>query len=176
MRAFFEISGLNIYMQIAATVISFTIHLLTTRGKKRKESVLELAAIYTIGLAGWFSITSGIFGHIIYADQVAAGIGWPLDSGFQMELGFAAVGIGLIGAIGFWKKSFWLPFIIAKTTFMWGAGLTHIIHMVREDNFSPSNTGIVVYWDFLLPIILIVLYLSCQRELHRTRTTMTSLN
>jgi hypothetical protein len=164
MRAFFEISGLNIYIQIIVTIVSIVVHLLATRGKQRKETVLELITIYTIGLAGWFSISSGLFGHILYADEVAEGIGWPLNSGFQMELAFAAIGIGLIGGIGFWNRSFWLPFIIAKTTFMWGAGLTHVIHMIREDNFSPSNTGIVVYWDFLLPVILIVLYWLYQRE------------
>lgn len=164
MRAFFEISGLNIYIQVVVTIISIAVHLLTTRNKARKESVLELVTIYTIGLSGWFSISSGLFGHIIYADEVAAGIGWPLDSGFQMELAFAAIGIGLVGGIGFWNRSFWLPFIIAKTTFMWGAGFTHVLHMIQHDNFSPSNTGIVVYWDFLLPVILIVLYTLYRRE------------
>jgi hypothetical protein len=164
MNVFFEISGLNIYIQIAVTIISIAVHLLRTRNSERKETTLELITIYTIGLAGWFSISSGLFGHIIYADEVATGIGWPLNSGFQMELAFAAIGIGLVGAIGFWKRAFWLPFIIAKTTFMWGAGFTHILHMLQHNNFSPSNTGIVVYWDFLLPVILIVLYSLYQRE------------
>jgi len=164
MRAFFEISGLNIYIQIVVTIISIAVHLISTRNKERSETALELVTIYTIGLSGWFSISSGLFGHIIYADEVATGIGWPLNSGFQMELAFAAIGIGLVGGIGFWNKSFWLPFIIAKTTFMWGAALTHIIHMIQDNNFSPSNTGIVVYWDILLPIILIVLYSLYQRE------------
>lgn len=164
MRAFFEISGLNIYIQILVTIISIIVHLLVTCNRERKETVLELITIYTIGLSGWFSVSSGIFGHIIYADEVAKGIGWPLDSGFQMELAFAAIGIGIIGGIGFWKRSFWLPFIIAKSTFMWGAGITHVIHMIHHSNFSPSNTGIVVYWDFLFPMILIVLYTLYRRE------------
>jgi len=167
MNIFFEISGLNNYIQIAVTIISIAVHLFTTRKKERKETVLELITIYTIGLAGWFSISSGLFGHIIYANQVASGIGWPLNSGFQMELGFAAIGIGLVGFIGFWNRSFWLPFIITKTTFMWGAGLTHILHMIQHNNFSPSNTGIVVYWDFLLPLFLIVLYALYQHECER---------
>jgi hypothetical protein len=169
MRAFFEISGLNIYIQIVVTMASILIHLLATRNKARKESLVELVAIYTIGLAGWFSISSGFFGHMLYADEVAAGIGWPLNSGFQMELGFAAIGIGLTGAIGFWHKSFWLPFIIAKSTLMWGAGFTHILHMVEHNNFSPSNTGIVVYWDFILPVILIAIYIAYQREQKRAQ-------
>ena len=73
MRAFFEISGLNIYLQIGVTIISIAVHLFSTRKKVRSESPLEIISIYTIGLAGWFSIISGLFGHIIYADQVAAG-------------------------------------------------------------------------------------------------------
>jgi hypothetical protein len=163
MESFFEISGLNIYLQIIVTVISISTHLFFTRNKNRKELKVELIMIYTIGLAGWFSIMSGLFGHIIYADQVAESIGWPLKSGFQMELAFASIGIGIIGFIGFWNKSFWLPFIIAKSTFMIGAGLTHIIHAILENNFSPGNTGIVVYWDFLLPILLWVLLIFFNR-------------
>ena len=164
MNYFFEISGLNIYLQIAVTIISITVHLIITRNKKRSESLIEILSIYTIGLAGWFGIMSGLFGHIIYADEVATGIGWPLDSGFQMELGFASIGIGLVGFLGFWIRSFWLPFLITKTTFMWGAGLTHILDMIQNNNFSPSNTGLIVYWDFLFPILLIVLFILYSRE------------
>jgi len=163
MRAFFEISGLNIYLQIAVTLISILAHLSFRRRKNENESVITMIAIYTIGLAGRFGIMSGLFGHIIYANEVAAGIGWPLNSGFQMELGFASIGIGLVGFLGFWNQSFWLPFIITKGIFMWGAGVTHIIHMIQENNFSPSNTGIVVYWDFILPVILIILYFLANR-------------
>ena len=128
--------------------------------------------LYTIGLAGWFSIMSGLFGHIIFADQVAESIGWPLNSGFQMELAFAAIGIGIIGFGGFWNRTFWLPFIITKTTFMVGAGVTHIIHMIQENNLSPSNTGLVVYWDFLLPVILIALYALLKHESLRSQKTL----
>ncbi|MCD4712453.1 MAG: hypothetical protein K8R73_04150 [Clostridiales bacterium] len=164
MKELFEISGLNIYMQIVVTIISITVHLYLTRNKRRIESTTEIIAIYTIGLSGWFGMISGIMGHIIYADQVAQSIGWPINSGFQMELAFAAFGIGLIGFMGFWIRSFWLPYIITRSTFLWGAGITHILHMIENQNFSPSNTGIVVYWDFILPIILIALYLKVANE------------
>ena len=164
MRAFFEISGLNLYIQLAVTIISISLHLFNTRNKERKESVLEIITIYTIGLSGWFSIMSGLFGHMIYADEVAAGIGWPLNSGFQMELGFASIGIGLVGFLSFWNRAYWIPFIIMKFIFGWGAGYTHILHMIQHNNFSPSNTGIVVYWDFIFPVVMIVLYLLNRRQ------------
>lgn len=164
MSAFFEISGLNIYIQIVVTIISIAGHWLGTRNKVRKETSLEVLAIYTFGISGWFTIMSGLFGHLIYADQVATGIGWSLNSGFQMELGFASIGIGIVGFLGFWNRAYWLPFIIMKFIFGWGAGYTHILHMFQHNNFSPSNTGIIVYWDFLFPIIMIVLCILYQRQ------------
>ena len=167
MQAFYEIPGLNVYIQIAVTLISISVHLFSTRNKIRTESTVEIIAIYTIGLAGWFNIMSGLFGHIIYADQVAAGIGWPVNSGFQMELGFTSIGIGIIGFLGFWNRSFWLPFIITKTVFMWGAGFTHILHALQHNNFSPGNVGVILYWDFIFPIFLIVLYVLYRREKRR---------
>lgn len=167
MRALFEISGFNLYVQLAVTIISISVHLYNTRNTARKESVIEIIALYTIGLSGWFGMMSGLFGHIIYADEVATSIGWPLDSGFQMELGFASIGIGLVGFLGFWNRAYWLPSIIMRLIFGWGAGFTHILHMVQHNNFSPSNTGIVLYWDFIWPVISIVLYLLYQREKKR---------
>jgi hypothetical protein len=164
MKQLFEISGLNIYLQIIVTIISITVHLLLTKNKVRKESALELIAIYTIGLSGWFALISGFMGHILYADQVAQSIGWPINSGFQTELAFASIGIGLIGFMGFWIRSFWLPYIITRSIFLWGAGVTHIMHMIEFNNFSKSNIGIVLYWDFILPVILILLFVLEARQ------------
>ena len=164
MNKLFEISGFNLYMQLAVTAISIGVHLYNTRNGQRKESVVEIITIYVIGLSGWFGIMSGLFGHIIYADEVAASIGWPLNSGFQMELGFASIGIGLVGFLSFWNRAYWLPAILMRLIFGWGAGFTHILHITQHDNLSPSNTGIVLYWDFIWPVISIILYLLVQRE------------
>ncbi|MQC27233.1 MAG: hypothetical protein DWG76_07280 [Chloroflexi bacterium] len=161
---FFEISGFNIYLQIGFTLFFIALNLYLGRKAGRTESVVETIAITTIGLSGWFTIMSGFFGHIIFADQVASGIGWPLNSGFQMELGFASIGIGLVGFLGFWNRAYWFPFIVMKLIFGWGAGLTHILHILQEGNLSPSNTGIVVYWDFLFPVVMLTLFLLHRRE------------
>ncbi len=77
MRALFEIPNLNIYIQLAVTVVSIAVHLFNQRNRKQKEKAIKIIAIYTIGLSGWFGIMSGLFGHIIYANEVAANIGWP---------------------------------------------------------------------------------------------------
>jgi len=164
MSQLFEISGFNLYLQLIVTISSIGVHLFNTRDKVRNESVIEIITLYVIGLSGWFGIMSGLFGHIIYADQVASSIGWPLNSGFQMELGFASIGIGIVGFLGFWNRAYWLPSIIMRTIFGWGAGFTHILHMIQQNNFSPSNTGIVVYWDFIWPLISIILYALSRRQ------------
>ena len=164
MEKLFEISGFNIYLQIAVTVISIIVHLIVTRNKNRKEKPIVIIAVYTICLSGWFALVSGLFGHIFFADQVANSIGWPVNSGFQMELGFAAAGIGLIGFLGFWNRSFMLPYVIARTVFLLGAGITHVVHMVQHNNLSPSNTGLVLFWDFAFPIVLIALYALYKRS------------
>jgi hypothetical protein len=164
MRQLFEISGFNLYTQLIVTFVSISMHLYNTRNIERKESVIKIITTYVIGLSGWFGIMSGLFGHILYADEVASSIGWPVNSGFQMELGFASIGIGLVGFLGFWNRAYWLPFIIMKVIFGWGAGYTHILHMLQHNNFSPSNTGIVVYWDFLFPLVMVGLYLLNRRD------------
>ena len=93
-----------------------------------------------------------------------------------MELGFASIGIGIVGFLGFWNWTYWLPFIIMKFIFGWGAGYTHILHMVQHNNFSPSNTGIIVYWDFLFPVFMVVLYLLHQREQRSLQTQFERIN
>lgn len=167
MEEVYGIPGLNVYVQIIATLVTIGVHLVSTRNKTLRESTIEIVTTDTIGLAGWFTVMSGLFGHIIFADQVASGIGWPVNSGFQMELGFASIGIGIVGFLGFWIKSVWLPFIIIKSVFMWGAGFTHIWHAVQHGNLSPGNVGVIIYWDFLFPLAMVALYLFYRREKSR---------
>jgi hypothetical protein len=64
MKVFYEIPGLNVYLQIAVTLISIVVHRVVTRGKQR-ESLIETIGIFTIGLSGWFTFIAGLFGHIL---------------------------------------------------------------------------------------------------------------
>ena len=42
MEAFYEISGLNVYIQIVVTIISIAVHLFGTRNRERKSPRLKL--------------------------------------------------------------------------------------------------------------------------------------
>lgn len=47
----------------------------------------------------------------------------------------------------------WLPVAIVSSVFLTGAGILHLVEIVRERNFSPGNT-IVLLYDFGVPAAL----------------------
>ena len=97
------------------------------------------------------------FLHIFVGEQLADGIGWPAGNLFQWEVGFASIAIGVIGYMCFWRRDFWLPTVIARSVFAWGAGITHVADIVGRGNFAELNAGPILYIDFLVPVVLVAL-------------------
>ena len=151
-----SIAGWNIYLIILVIILSAGIHLIIAKNLTRSRTI-EIILMYIIGISGFQGITNFI-GHAFFADSIANSIGWPAGSPFQLEIAGANLGIGLIGYLGFRRRDFWLPYIIARTCFAWTAATTHIIDQMQSNNFSPNNAGPIVYWSFILPIVMIVLY------------------
>ena len=118
--------------------------------------VVELALLYILGIGGFGGVIGG-FLHIFAGDSLAASIGWPTGNPFQLEVGFASIGIGVIGFLCFWRREFWLPTVIARSIFSLGAGVTHVVDLIERGNFAPGNAGPILYVDFLVPMILIAL-------------------
>ena len=77
-----------------------------------------------------------------------------------MELGFAQFGIGLIGILSIWKKSFRVPAIITYGIFMLGAS---IIHIVR---FTTANAEEIVSLagDLFVLVIAVVYFVQYQKD------------
>ncbi len=118
-----------------------------TRGK-----VFEIITMATLGIGGFSSIISFIM-HFFYSDMVANSIGWPVGSPFQKEVAGANLALGLLGYMCFWRRDFWLPYVISKTAFLWVAGITHVIDLVEHQNRASGNAGLTLYMDFILPLI-----------------------
>lgn len=95
--------------------------------------------------------------------QLAESIGWPAGNPFQLEVAFANLAIGVLGALAFWRRDVWLPYIIAGSIFAWGAGITHVLDLMQHNNFAPNNAGPILYADFLVPVARILLYVYRQR-------------
>ncbi|MFZ1239411.1 MAG: DUF6790 family protein [Anaerolineae bacterium] len=122
-----------------------------TRGK-----IFEVITMVTFGIGGFASIASFIT-HFFFSDMVAISIGWPPGNPFQKEVAGANLAVGLLGFLGFWRRDFWLPYVIAKTAFLWIAGITHVIDLVQHQNLATGNAGLTLYMDFIWPLVYILL-------------------
>lgn len=108
---------------------------------------------------GW-NIAGGSISHTIFARQTAESIGWETN-GFQYEVGFASLGIGLAGiyASTVDESSAWVVASLAGGIFMLLAGVNHVIEIVRDRNYAPGNTVILIS-DFGVPISLLALLIA----------------
>jgi len=108
--------------------------------------------VFTVGFFGIFNFV----GHVFLRQKVAQKIGW-VSNGFQIELGLTSLGIGISGILCYWfREGAWIITAIPFSTFLIGAGVLHIIEMVKNKNFKEGNTWIIIP-DFLMPITIIVL-------------------
>jgi hypothetical protein len=108
--------------------------------------------LYFVGFA---FVASSIM-HSVFRKAVAASIGW-VSNGFQLEIAFASLGLG-IGCFYAIDKGVETMATISFpiVTFLFLAGVNHLIEIVRQKNYAPNNTMILV-WDFGVPISLVAL-------------------
>jgi Family of unknown function (DUF6790) len=102
--------------------------------------------------AGWMFVVSAVM-HTKFAKKTAAMIGWQTN-GFQYELGFVSLGLGIAGIYASTHASqAWIAVTIPTTTFLAFAGVNHVVDMVRHHNYNPGNTFVCIS-DFGVPISL----------------------
>lgn len=105
--------------------------------------------------AGYLVIASGIM-HTVFARSTAKNIGWTTN-GFQYELGFVSIGLGIAGVVAAYVGgTSWLVLSIVLSVFLLGAAGLHVKEMVRDRNFAWGNTWVLLY-DIGLPVSLIAL-------------------
>ncbi|MEY3733867.1 MAG: hypothetical protein RL347_1226 [Actinomycetota bacterium] len=107
--------------------------------------------------AGCMYIASAVM-HTVFAKRTAANIGWQTN-GFQYEIGFASLGMGIAGIIaGASVPAAWLPVAVAGSIFLVLAGANHIREMIKDKNVAAGNTLILIY-DFGLPISFAIAFI-----------------
>ena len=64
--------------------------------KKRRSTadIAETLLLYQLTITVCLSSLLGFVGHVFMSEQIAAQIGW-VSNGFQKELGFVSLGIGI---------------------------------------------------------------------------------
>ena len=108
---------------------------------------------------GWTAVGAAI-PHTVFARQTAASIGWQTN-GFQYEVGFANLAVGLAGIYAANQDSSqaWIAAAIAGGVFLTLAAANHIREIFTERNFAPGNTAILIS-DLGVPISLLALLLA----------------
>jgi len=123
------------------------------------DTFADTAMRWLLFLPGGFMFLASFVMHTALAKKTAAMIGWQTN-GFQYEIGFVSLGLGLGGIVAsLSSSSAWIPIAIAQGIFLALAGVNHVVEMVRRHNVSPGNTVILIY-DFGLPISYLLLLLS----------------
>lgn len=113
---------------------------------------------------GWTAVVGSLM-HTVLARRTAASIGWETN-GFQYEVGFANLAMGLAGiyAGSSDRPEAWIAASIAGGVFLLLAAVNHIVEIVRDKNYAPGNTAILIS-DLGVPISLFVLLAASGRIL-----------
>lgn len=138
-------------------LVCSTLSLLLRKRPWTRQRVFEaLLAYYCLSSVGFFYIYNFVM-HVFFGEMAARFIGWA-DSPFQLEVGFASLGFGLVGVLAF-RPDFGLRLAanLGPACFMWGAAAGHVYQMVAHHNFAPGNAGTMFWADIFLPIIGFVL-------------------
>ena len=125
-------------------------------GHESGEQFAEIAMRWMLFLpAGLQFLVSGLM-HTVWAKSTAKNIGWTTN-GFQYEIGFVSFGLGIAGILASTRGwDTWLVATAASAVFLVGAGVQHVLQMVRDRNFAPGNSLVLLY-DFGLPVSMIAL-------------------
>jgi uncharacterized protein DUF6790 len=163
------IPGWQVYVWVLAISLPAAIHLRAAgyRDRSRRSEVVLMYVLGVSGAIGMFNLLT----HTMFAGDVAASIGWPAGNPFQTEVGFANFAIGIVGFACFWRYDFWLPAVASKAVFALGAGLTHLLDIIGTGNMASNNAGPILAWDFLLPVVIVTLYILARPARDRVAIT-----
>jgi hypothetical protein len=116
------------------------------------QSITLAQLVIGVGFFGVWNFVA----HTIMSERVAQSIGW-VSNGFQKELGWVSLGIGISGILCYWvRDGFWWATAIPFSTFLFGAAGLHVVELVRKKNLHPGNTWIIIP-DILMPVTILVL-------------------
>ena len=147
--------GLAPFVGLIAFAIALIIQFASNGFTGWSQNLLVISLTYLVGVQGF--VTGS--GHLFFPDPIASSIGWQ-KSPFQWEVGLANISYGVLGVMsGLFGSTWWLAAIVAFSIFYLGAAGGHVREMVAEKDFAPGNAGFIFYYDIIVPIYLVVLYI-----------------
>ena len=99
-----SIVALRIFLFSMLPIIFAAVHVALDKSAQSRERSLEVFLLYLFGVGVAGSGIGGFFGHFFLSDLVAVSIGWPKGNPFQLEVGFANLAIGVLGALAMGRR------------------------------------------------------------------------
>ena len=120
------------------------------------EAFLAWILLVNIGIQGLLAGFMHWYGPT--AKTVAEKIGWAPGSPFQKEVAAADTAFGVLGILAFFfRDNFLAATVIGASVMLFLMGIGHVLDLWKTRNLSPYNTGSVVYFDLLIPVVMICL-------------------
>jgi len=137
------------------TVTAILFHLWRDRSKGwSADRVVRVSLLYLLSIQWGFGAAWLAISHIVIPDTIAGFIGWPPGNPFQLEFGFASLGIACLGVLSLWfRGKFWIAPVVAQSTFLLGAAYVHIQDILISGNLAPGNAGAILFYDIAIPVL-----------------------
>jgi hypothetical protein len=138
------------------------------RGATRAEKAEKVLSWMLLVAVGFQSLYTAFF-QIVTPAQVSALVGYA-NSPFLFEVAVANLGIGIAAILSF-KKSldFKAAVVVIESVFFLGDFVGHIYQLIYYNNYTPANTGVVLWTVFLIPLILLALLVMSRSSRGKTK-------
>lgn len=139
-------------------IIGFFIHLFRLPEYARtKSKIIELLLLYQIVFSLGITSFVAFYGLTFMAEYVANYLQWPTCP-FIQELANVNLAFGILGMLCIWYRGlFWSATVLGFSIWIMSDGFQHLYRWIYKNDTSPGNTGMPLYTDFIVPIVLLVL-------------------
>jgi hypothetical protein len=140
-------------------VVGAFVHLWATRSTPRtRQRIVEVFLLYFLCVGWGLGSVLWMLGHILYPEGFAALLGGASGGGFQVVMGFAGLGLALLGMLSIWLRgAFWVAPAVGWSVFLFGAAYVTLAGLAAQGNFSLGNAWPVVVFDIVIPLIVLSL-------------------
>jgi hypothetical protein len=144
----------------AIALIGAAIHLHRDSRPRSAGRTIEVFLIWWMVVAVGIAAIFGAMFHLFDGPDTAREIGYTNgDGGFQTEVGFADLAVGVLGVLcARFRDGFLLAAVIAVSVCYLGDAYGHLHQAAIHDNHSPDNGGLLLASDFITPLVAIALY------------------
>ncbi len=138
---------------LALGLIAALISLSFKKSPRSKAVIAEAFVAYFFLFSIGIGYLNNFVMHVFFAEFTAKFIGWA-NSPFQLEVGFASLGMSVAGFIAFKRNlAFRVATFIPPALFLWGAAGGHIYQILTTHNMASGNAGSILWTDLFMPVI-----------------------